>query len=348
MLRRLSAAALILFFGLSLATSSGQEKKDAPKKDEVKKDDKKKDDKKDDKTTSPDKLVLKWDFGPKNKEFYQTLTTTTNQTMNVMNNEVKQTQKQVFYFKWAVEKEEKDVVTIKQSIIGVKMDIDIGNQKINYDSTNQKDAGGNPLGEFFKQLVGSEFTITFDVKQNKVTGVKGREEFLAKLSKANPQMKPLLEAILSDEALKQMAEPTFAAVPNGEVEKGKPWTRTSTLNMGPIGSYTNDYKYTYESKDDKGLAKIKVETTLKYKEPGDVAGVGGLPFKIKSADLKTTNAKGDIWFDVDKGRIDRTKLEMDLKGDLSIEIGGQTTKVTLTQNQTSDVVTTSDKPAEIK
>src|SRR5262249_6491649 len=160
-----------------------------------------KDDKKDDK--KDEKATLKWDF-VKNKKFYQTLKTETKQTMTVMNNEVKQTQTQTFYFEWTVTEEPKDnVVTIKQTIIGVVMDIDIGNQKITYNSTDAKDAT-NPLADFFKQLVNSDFTLKFNLKENKVTEIKGRDEFLSKLSKANPQMKPLLEAILTDEALKQM------------------------------------------------------------------------------------------------------------------------------------------------
>ena len=64
-----------------------------------------------------------------------------------------------------------------------------------------------------KALVGSEFTLTVSA-DGKVTKVDGREDFVKKLTSANPQMGPLLQQILSDDALKQMADPTFAAVPN--------------------------------------------------------------------------------------------------------------------------------------
>ncbi len=94
--------------------------------------------------------------------------------------------------------------------------------------------------------------------------------------------------------------------------------------MGPIGKYENDYKYTYEGKDG-DLDKIKVETTLKYKEPAEVAGAGnqGLPFKIKSADLKSSSATGLILFDPKKGYITKSEMKLDLNGKLSIEIGGE-------------------------
>ena len=290
------------------------------------------------------KAELKWKF-EKGKAFYQKMTTTTEQTMKVMNNDVKQTQKQVFYFSWTPLDKKDDTWTVKQRIEGVAMDIDIGGSKIQYDSTKESTAT-NPLGEFFKALVGAEFTVTLDMKKVEVTKVEGRDKFLADLVKANPQMKPLLEQILSEKALKEMAEPTFAVVPDHPVAKGDKWKRNSTLDMGPIGKYENVYTYTYEGKDEKDrkLDKIKVDTQLTYKEPGDVAGVGGLPFKIKSADLKSTNATGTVLFDAAKGRVERSSSKMELSGKLSIEIGGQTTTVDLSQTQTTDVESSDTNP----
>jgi hypothetical protein len=296
---------------------------------------------------SKDKVTLKWKF-TKDKPFYQKLDTKTEQTMTVMNNTVKQTQQQTFYFMWTPVKEEGGNWILKQKIIGVKMDIDIGGSKVSYDSTSTSaNNAQNPLSEFFKQLVGSEFTITLDTKTYKVTKVEGRDEFLKKLVGANPQMKPLLDQILSENALKEMAEPTFAVLPTEPEAKGESWTRKSTLDMGPIGKYDNEYKYTYEGKDNK-LDKIKVDTTVKYVAPGEAAGVGGLPFKIKSADLKSSNAKGDVLFSEDKGRVEKSNMTLDLKGELSIEIGGQTTKVELSQNQTTNTESSDEDPLKKK
>jgi len=322
MLRRCLIAALALMIPMAL---SAQDK-----------------DKDKDKASSTEKALLKWKF-EKDKTFYQKMFTETKQVMKVMNNDVNQTQKQTFYFSWTPEKQDGDTWIIKQKIEGVAMDIDIGNQKISYDSTNAKDTGANPLGEFFKALVGSEFKITLDTKTMKVTKIEGRDEFLKKLIAANPQMKPLLDQILSDKALQEMAEPTFAAIPGKEVPKGEKWKRESSLDMGPIGKYENTYTYTYEGKEGK-LDKIKVETTLKYKEPTDVAGAGagGLPFKIKNAKLESSNAVGTILFDPEKGRIESSDMRLTLKGTLSIEIGGQVTEVNLTQEQSSKIET-SDK-----
>jgi hypothetical protein len=317
--RRL-AAAFALLLGLAIPLAAQDKDKDKDK------------DKNKDKGA---KVELKWKF-EKGKPFYQKMKTLTEQTMKVMNNDVKQTQEQTFYFSWTPVEQKGDTWVLKQRIEGVAMNIDIGGSKIQYDSTKESTAT-NPLGEFFKALVGAEFTITLDMKKVEVTGVEGRKKFLEDLVKANPQMKPLLEQILSEKALKEMAEPTFAVVPPHPVAKGDTWKRTSTLDMGPIGKYENVYTFTYEGRDDKKLDKIKVDTQLTYKEPGDVAGVGGLPFKIKSADLKSTNATGEVLFDAAKGRVQSSKSKMELSGKLSIEIGGQTTTVDLSQTQTTDV-----------
>jgi hypothetical protein len=293
-------------------------------------------------------VTLKWKL-EKDKPFYQEMTTTTKQTMKVMNSDVNQNQTQTFYFSWTPTAQDKDGNwTVKQKIDGVKMSIDIGGSKIEYDSTKEAPAA-NPLSDFFKQLVGSEFTLTLD-KDLKVTKIEGRDAFVKKLAQANPQMEPLLNQILSDKALKEMADPTFASIPNKEVKKDETWSKDSKLDMGPIGTYDNTYKYTFVGKDDKDskLDKIKVETTLKYTPPTESGASNPLPFKIKSANLTSKNAGGTIWFNTDKGRIDHSDTSLTLQGELNIEIGGQTTKVDLTQEQTTKVTTSDKNPLEKK
>jgi len=301
--------------------------------------------------------TLKWDFdklkeGTSYKSFYQEMTTETVQTMKVMNSDIKQTQKQTFYFSWTPVEHKDDNWVIKQVIEGVKMRIEIGGQPIEYDSTTTKEGGtSSALGDFFKALVKSEFRLTLD-KDFKVIKIEGRDEFVKKLTAANPQMEALLKQILNDDALKQMADPTFAAVPNASKKKGDSWEKTTNLDMGPIGKYENKYKYTYDgkstTKDKEKFDSIKVETTLGYKPPDEKAAGGGLPFKIKSADLASKNAKGTILFDPDKGRVVEQEMEVELNGKLTIEIGGQSTVVTLDQKQTTNVKTSDTNPITAK
>lgn len=286
-------------------------------------------------------VTLEWKF-EKGKTFYQDMSTETKQTIKVMGMDITQNQKQTFIFSWTPLEQDKDKNwVIQQKIEAVKMDIEIGGNKITYDSS--KDTGaGNPLADFFKTLVGSEFKLTISPEM-KVTKIEGKDEFLKKLIQQNQQMQPLLQQILNDESLKQMADPAFGVIPGKPVKKGDNWTRDTKLDMGPIGKFETSYKYTYDGKEGK-LDKIKVETSVKYIPPGDNTA-GGLPFKIKAGDFKTSKGTGTILFDNEKHRLDSSDITLDLAGKLTIEIGGMSSDVDLTQTQKTTIKTSDTNPA---
>ena len=286
--------------------------------------------------------TLEWKF-TKGGKFYQTMATTTTQNMKVQGSDVVQKQDQTFYFKWEVSdvNKQKNTVTLKQKIIGLKMNIDIGGSKIAYDSTAKDSGTNNPLNKFFEALNDSEFTLTLDTKDMKVTNIEGHDAFVKKLTEANPQMKPLLDRILSKKALQDMTEPLFGALPGSKVAKGKDWTRTATLDMGPIGKYVTKYTYTYDGPTKDKNDKISVKTDLKYTPPTDKEA-GGLPFKIKDAKLEAKDATGTIIYDPKAGMIKSSEMNLTLTGSLTIEIGQQSTTVDLNQTQKT-VITTSDK-----
>ena len=71
---------------------------------------------------------------------------------------------------------------------------------------------------------------------------------------------------------------------------------------------------------------------------------GGLPFKITSADLKSKTAGGSILFDPIKGRVEKSSTNLTVDGSLTIEIGGQSTKVVLSQTQDTIVDTLDTNP----
>jgi len=284
---------------------------------------------------------LKWKF-EKNKPYYQELTTKTEQKLNVMGMDIVQNQEQTFYFSWTPVEEKQDKSwVIKQKIEGVKMNIQIGGNPVTFDSTKDTTTS-NPLSEFFKALVGSEFTITVGPDM-KVTKVEGQKDFLDKLVKTNPQMKQLLDQILSEEALKQMADPAFAVAPDKAVKKGDSWERKSTLDLGPIGKFDSTYKYTADGQDDKKMERIKVDTTLKYVPPAENTAAA-LPFKIKKSDLTSKDATGTILFDPAKGRVVSSNQSIKLEGKLDIEIQGSTTTVALTQTQTTTMKASDENP----
>jgi hypothetical protein len=271
-----------------------------------------------------DTVALKWEF-EKGKPFYQEWTTETKQTMKVMGKDITQNQKQTFIFSYRPKDQDKD----KNWIVTQKIeDADTGNP--------------NPPAGFLKALVGSEFELTISPKLTILT-IKGREDFVSRLVKANPQMELLLKQLLSEDAMKQMAETIFAAVPEKPVKNGDAWEKKSSSNMGPIGGYDTTSKYTYEGKDDK-LHKIKVETAVRY-HPPEAKADGDLPFKIKAARLESKGGNGIVLFDNEKHRLENSELNLRLEGEFTLDISGQTTTVNLTQDQTTTIKMSDQNPA---
>jgi hypothetical protein len=277
-------------------------------------------------------------FKGKNK-FYQLQDTETKQDMKVMGQNVVQTQKQKFLIEWTPQDVNKDgdfVVT--QRIIGVEMEINIGGNKIAYKSTTDKQK--NPMTDFFEQLLKQELKFTIKSDLSEVKSIEGRDAFIKGLSDINPQMQSLLKNILSDDALKKMAEPTWFAFPKDGIlpEVGKSWTRKSELNLGPIGKYSTEFEFTYKGPDpkDKDKERIDIKTTLTYTAPTEKAG---LPFIIHDAKLTASNGTGSAVFDRKKGRFESTEIKMNLNGDLTIEVGSMKTTVSLAQTQTASSTT---------
>jgi len=289
---------------------------------------------------------FKWKL-EKDKTFYQEVSSETTQNLKILASDVKNVHKQTFYFSWKVkDKDQKDGNwTLEQKIEGLKMEFNIGGQTVSYDSTKQTGSSSQGLGEFFKALVGTTFTVMLD-KDFKVTEVKGRQEFIQKLASVNPQMDQLLRQILSEEALKNMAAATFAVGPNKEVKQGGTWDRKTKLDLGPIGLYDITYGYTYEGKDKSNskLERIKIDPKITYTPPKDTVALSGLPFKIKSADLKMEKGEGNILFDPEKGRIDSSTITLQIKGPITIDIAGQVSVVTLDQTQTTTLKNTDSNP----
>jgi hypothetical protein len=286
------------------------------------------------------KAVYKWQF-EKGKTFYQEVTTETRQTMTIMGNNVAQTQKQVFLFSFTPQRREGDGWIVRQVVEGVKVEIDVGGNKVAYDSTKE-DAADNPLAGFFKGLVGADFTLVLDAN-TKVIRVEGVEALAHKLVGANPQAMSALALALSEDTFKEMATQTFLSLPGREVNKGDSWTRLSKLDMGPMGHCTVPYEYTCAGTEGK-FVRFKVDNSgFKYEAAQGDAG-NTLPFKVREANLKTKKSGGSILFDTTKGRVDSSEMVLELEGRLSIEIAGQLSEIELSQSQKTTVQTTDTNP----
>jgi hypothetical protein len=325
-----TSAALV--FALA-ALVSGQDKKDPPKADPKPADPK----------VDGKRFETRFDFDKKTK-FYQESTTTLTQVIKVQGQDLTQTQRSTFFFEWTPVKLEGDKAFVKQRVEGVQMTIDISGNQINYDSTKgDTPSAGNPgLTEFFKKLTGAEFTAVIE-KGVKVVEVQGKADFIKNLATGSPQMETLLSKILTDDALRDMCDPTLKLVPeDGPKKVGDTWTRKGTINLGPIGTYTVTYNFKYVGVE-KDLDKIEVETKLEYAAPKkDDPNAGGLLFRINDGKLGINPdkpAKGVIMYDPKAGRVASAEITINLKGELTVAIGGTDTKVELLQEQKTTVKT---------
>lgn len=279
------------------------------------------------------------------KPFFQKTKTDVAQQIKVQGQDLTQKQESVFYFEWRPLKQEGDKTVLKQKVEGLEMKIDISGNPIEYKSSQKEAPGsaGNPgLVDFFRSLEGSEFTVTLN-KDAKVEKVDGKEEFIKKLGGNSPQMDNLLKRLMTDDALRQMCDPTFGLVPEQPKGVGETWERKVPINLGPVGVYDVSYKFTYKGKDEKEKDKdrIEVDTSLTYKAPA--ADAEGLLFKIKSGDLKSANPeKGWILYDPKAGRIARAQVKLKISGTVTVVISGTDTAVELNQELTT-TVESSDK-----
>ncbi|MCS7015148.1 MAG: DUF6263 family protein [Gemmatales bacterium] len=308
----------------------------------------KKPDKSEQKPAEKGPADLKLAFKP-NDKYFQKLSSSTTQTLKIQNQDVKQNQEQEFVFSWTVKSVAADKVEIEQRIEAVRMVITIGSNRIEYDS-RRKDQPENPVASFFKPLIGATFTLTVDPKTHRVLSVQGRDDFVKRLRDANPNMAQLLGQILSEDQMKQMAEPAFAFLPPTPVAVGGSWEREARLTLGPLGSYDAKYSYTYlgkEKKDSAELDKIEVKGSIKYKPP-ESAQAGGLPFKIEGGNLEAKEITGTIYFDSQKGRQASSDMTVRLSGKLTISVGDQKAEVELEQTQTTKVETSDTLPDDSK
>jgi len=275
-------------------------------------------------------------FKPKTK-FYQKQTTVTTQKMTVMSQEIKQDQKQTFIIEWSAgELDDKQNYIVTQKIVGVEMEINIGGNKITYDSrvSNPK----NPMTDFFEQLMKKselKYTIGQDLT---VKSVDGSDELIKALSEINPQMQSLLKEILKKDSLIKMAEPTFFAFPaGGKVSKDLKWEKESKLNLGPIGSYTTKFHFKYDGEKDKKDTIVAEKIDLTYTPP---SGDSSLPFTIKKWESKGAEpGSAKYSFDRAKGRFEKAEVNLKFKGELTIEVSNMQTPVVLDQSQTATSTT---------
>jgi hypothetical protein len=296
-------------------------------------------------SSAQEKTTLKWKF-EKGKTFYQEMTQEVKMTMNAgaggPGSQVLNTVKQTWYISWTPEEQQKDKGwRVRLKILGVKLEMDFLGQKIEYDSTNPG-AGGKVLADRMQPLIGAEFQLTLgpDLKAAKV---EGYQELLDKFGKVNARVKDLIGAILTEDSIKYISDQCFAFTPPREVKKGDTWTADIKLPLGSLGSWSGQYRNTYEGKAD-NLDKIKVEVASLNYEPPVAKGATGVPFKVKKVELKSSSGTGTLLFDTDKGRVANATYLAVIQSKVLSEADGREMEVAMKQDQKVTIKTSDKNP----
>lgn len=282
-------------------------------------------------------LRLKFDKGP---SYFAEVTTETKQVMKVMGQEVMQTQTQTLCLRLTpMAVDEGGHGLVRMQIIGVTVKIDIGDVTIDYDSTRDRKLL-NPLTDYFQKLLDADFKLAIDPKDGETLIIDGHDELMRKFNTFCPSMDPLWKTVFSREAIAQVAAPCFQFVPENAVRRSDRWERSHRIDLGAIGGYRSVNRYTYDGRFG-SHDRILVQNTVKYEPSKDKTT---LPFTIKSAELKSTAAKGEILFDAARGRLVGSDVSMTLAGKLIVEIGGMETEVDLRQTQRTRIRVTDVNP----
>jgi hypothetical protein len=278
---------------------------------------------------------LQWRFEI-GKSFLQEMTTITEQNMKVMGNDVRQVQEQTFVFRWTPLRHHPDGSwTFRQKIEKVKLNIDIGGNRITFDSTEP--AGAGPLADFFRTLVGLEYQIRIG-PDLKIRETRGRAESLAKVLKSHAPMKAVGEQILYNAAADAVVEALFLGTPSPALRPGDSWEQTGKLDLGPVGTLVTQYRFTHEGLEGfRDKVKIGGKVTV---DPPSKAAAAKVPFRVRQGELTTKEAAGTLLFDRQRGRLDRLELRLAFEGRFTMDIGGQETMVDVAQTQRTTIAVT--------
>jgi hypothetical protein len=271
--------------------------------------------------------------------FFQVHEVKTEQTTKVAGQDVEQKQSQTIFLQWTPKgRDAAGNFVVEQKIIGLVYLVEIGGNKISYDSRKPK------LRTFtaFDFLVGKATTFTI-TPEMKVVRIDGREKLAKDFAAEEPDMVGVLNTIINEDALKRLVEPAWGACPPPGALPGKSeWVRECRLAVDGFGFVPTTLRFKLERDSaDSTPGKVGIGAELKRI---DLDGKKEVSFNIKSAKIKSTFAAGNATFDRAKGRMDKAVYAITSEGPLTIEVGGQESELHLSSRQTTTTWTCDVNP----
>ena len=249
-------------------------------------------------------------------------------TMNVADKTQQITMNQTMDMQWKIKNVDSanGNVNMNQTVERVQMDSQggpIGVLKFDSSSTEVPDTPyGKAIADVFKKLIGQEFGVHM-LSTGKIDQVTVPESLLAALKQSGSTGNSL-----DEETLKQLMKQSAIMLPETPIKPGHLWDSTQQIEM-PFGTMTVTSKLTFQGIDaSTGQARISISPSISL-TPKD-----GTEASLK---LKKTEGRGSILFDVAKGRITKSDLELRMEilnnsfGQLIDQTIEQKTSMTLAQ-----------------
>lgn len=171
-----------------------------------------------------------------------------------------------------------------------------------------------------------------------VEQLEGYEELVKRLAGDDPSVRRVVQALLSEEQLKNSISHSLGFVPQKPALVGETWKREMTMSLGPLGSVLINQAYKFEGMENVegvSLAKISYQPTISYISPKPEAM--NPEMSIVKGTMQLKSGQGVLYFDPAKGRLQRNSLKLVLIGEMTAKVQGKEVPVTFEQTQSFEV-----------
>jgi hypothetical protein len=143
-------------------------------------------------------------------------------------------------------------------ILALKKEIDIGGNRVEFDSAKQAPARSAGL-EFMRALTALELQVQFDPDMQ-VRKISGYDAFLQKVA---AKWRRPVQKDYGEPTIKAWLDSLFDGVPGRAVRRGQSFARERTFALGPLGYWVSRSAFSYEG-DKNGLDVIQCKTTSSH------------------------------------------------------------------------------------
>jgi hypothetical protein len=202
-------------------------------------------------------------------------------------------------------------------------------QKIEAAKLLQADEATQALFDnLLQKLTGTKFTMGFSSERELIRFEGAKDRVQAAAGPAVGQA-ILLASLIDRDGWKELARYSFFQ-PHKPLRPGARWEQSMTHGWGFLGSWTGKVSFKYAGQEG-DLQRFPYAFKLTYVSPKPEARDLLLP--VSRASFKHGEAGGTIYFDPGKRQASRVEERFQVKGQMSIEILGQSLPVDLDEEQ---------------